>query len=502
MSFANYSFNLKALILSLGLPILSLSVNASPLLNSVVVHSKAYQNNPELQALLRPYLGQEINAKLLQNILDEVSHYYQEKGFYSSQAYYPDQSTTQGVITVEVAHPRLGEVNINNLSTLNSYAEKLLFKSFNNFEEQYFDEEALQNHLYRLSDLNAFSLNASYAETKLDDTVSLDLDINKIKPVNYLLFVDNYGTKASGKIRGGGQVQFNNITKSADNLSLFYARSNEKQNNFSLSYEIPVSSHPTLLGSSVCLSNYELGSEYKVLGAKGKALSYDLYLKEPLYRSSNSKLQLTLGTEYNKLSDEFEVFDLEFKKHSLLGYLSLGGAHNANKIYLRGEIKTSLGNLKNDDDYKLYKEGGFSIFNFDGSLAYKYSDYVEFKDNLIMQLGSKELDSSERFIAGGAQRVSAYDSNVSSGDSGIFNSTILQLKPLKALDLFVSPHFDSAYVKSSDYDGLKLFGAGLSLNFKHQGFFVNSSLDFPIGHLENVDEDNFKIFVRTGYIYA
>ena len=147
MSFANYSFNLKALILSLGLPILSLSVNASPLLNSVVVHSKAYQNNPELQALLRPYLGQEINAKLLQNILDEVSHYYQEKGFYSSQAYYPDQSTTQGVITVEVAHPRLGEVNINNLSTLNSYAEKLLFKSFNNFEEQYFDEEALQNHL-------------------------------------------------------------------------------------------------------------------------------------------------------------------------------------------------------------------------------------------------------------------------------------------------------------------------------------------------------------------
>lgn len=502
MTFIKSSFNLHAFILTLGLPILSLSVNAAPLLNSVVVHSKAYQNNPELQALLKPYIGQEINSKLLQNILDEISNYYQEKGFYSSQAYFPDQSTNKGVLTVEVAHPRLGEINVNNFSALNSYAEKLLFKSFNNYEDQYFDEEELQNHLYRLSDLNAFSLDASYTETKSPDTVALDLDISKIPPVNYLLFVDNYGTKASGKIRGGGQVQFNNITKSADTLSMFYARSNEKQNNFSLSYEIPVSSHPTLIGSSVCLSNYELGSKYKVLGAKGKALSYDIYLKEPLYRTSNSKLQLNLGAQYNKLSDEFEVFDLEFKKHSLLGYVSLNGAHNTNKLYLQGEIKSSIGKLNNDDDYKIYKEGGFSIFNFDGSIAYKYSEYLELKDNLIMQLGSKELESSERFIAGGAQRVSAYDSNVSSGDSGIFNSTILQVKPLRALDLFVSPHFDSAYVKSADCDSLKLFGAGLSLNFKHHGFFVNSSLDFPIGHLENVDEDNFKIFVRTGYVYA
>ena len=79
-------------------------------------------------------------------------------------------------------------------------------------------------------------------------------------------------------------MNINNLTGSADALSLFVARSQESQDNFNLSYEIPVSSHPTILGTSLCLSDYELADEYKILGAQGKSLTYDIYVKEPLLR--------------------------------------------------------------------------------------------------------------------------------------------------------------------------------------------------------------------------
>lgn len=492
---------IKLLSIAVSLSILSASTFAVPILNSVSVNSKAYQNKNAINAIIAPYLGKEIDIKLLQKILSEVNHYYHNLGYTSSQAFYPEQSTDKGNLIIEIAHPKLADLNLNNLVPLNSYAMSVLFNDLKSYQGQYFSEEELTSKLYKLNDLGQFALKGTYAQSPQPKSVDLNLTLDPVKKFNFIVFADNYGTKSSGQVRGGAQMQINNFTNSADTLSIFYARSQEKQNNFNLSYEIPISSHPTILGSSLCLSDYELSDEYKFLGAQGTSLNYELYLKEPLIRTSNLKLNLQAGCRYKNLSDEFANFDVEFKKHSLAGFIGCESIYIKNKISLESKITLTSGRLYNDDDWDLYEDSSFAITSFDGSFNYKCSPYVTIRDDLSLQIGSHDLESSERFVPVGADKLSAYDSNVISADSGIFNSTALEISPFKQLNLKISPHFDSAYAKGTD-SSEKLFGAGLRLDYQKGGFFINSSFDIPLGHKPYENVDDFKIFLRTGFNYA
>lgn len=492
---------LKTLACAISLSLAS-SVISAQTLHSVSVHSNAYQNKEAINAILSPYMGKEIDIKLLQTILNEVSRYYHNIGYTSSQAFYPDQSTVSGDLLIEIAHPRLSNLNFKNLASLNSFAMSTLFNGLKSYQGQYFSEEDLTNQLYKLNDLGQFSLLGSYSAGAQNDSVDLNLTIDPVRKLNFVVFADNYGTKSSGRIRGGTQINVNNLTGSADVLSFFYARSQEKQNNFNLSYEIPVSSHPTVLGTSLCLSDYELAGEYKVLGAQGKSLNYDIYLREPVFRNHNTKINVTGGARYRRISDEFKTFDVEFKKHSFAGFLSAESLYAKNKVELSGKLSFTVGHLENDDEWELYDDSGFSLTNFEGMIGYRCSKYVTLRDTVSFQIGSNDLESSERFIPAGAEHLSAYDSNILSGDSGILNSFAFEISPNPNFNLKISPHFDGAYVHSNGYDSEKIFGTGIKIDFKKDGFFINSSFDFPVGHKPTADTDDFKIFLRAGYHYA
>ena len=471
-------------------------------LQEVIVRSPAYQNGSELQELLGDLMGEEIDGRLLQRVLDEISRYYRARGYNSAEAFYPEQTADDGRLVVEIAHPRMEEVRIGNEAGLNGYAMDLLFDGFHRYEQGYFSERELTGRLYRLGDLGMFGVDAAFERAGEANNVNLKLDLYKVRPVSFAVFADNHGTEASGRYRAGGQARFNNLTGSADSLSLFYARSSEAQNNFSLGYEIPVSARPAVAGASVCLSDYDLAGDYEILGAAGRALSFDLYLREPLVRERGAKLSFDLGARYRLLKDEFEAFDVEFKKHTWAGWLGLEGAGGTGRLAFSGRGRVTLGTLKNDDEWELYDEGGYALAAFDGTFSYSATAYLTLKNRLSMQLGSDNLESSERFIGGGARGVRAYDSNAVSGDSGILNSAMLQYRPVDGCDLAFAPHFDAAYVKSAAASGEKLFGAGLAVGYRLRGFFIDGSLDFPVGRNPTASGDDFKVFLSAGYNYV
>ena len=74
-------------------------------LGGVSITSDAQLERKGVEEALRPYIGREIDAKLLQQILDEISRCYREGGYPSSQAYIPEQIAQGGVIQVTVLAP-------------------------------------------------------------------------------------------------------------------------------------------------------------------------------------------------------------------------------------------------------------------------------------------------------------------------------------------------------------------------------------------------------------
>ena len=469
-------------------------------LEDIQVRSQGCVNPTKLKAILKGYIGKNISADLLQQIINEVSDYYRENGYPGSLAVIPEQTINRGILNVEVLTPHLNRVIIkSDRNYLRESAEKRLFYKLKALEDNALNLDDITSYLLKLSDLGSFDLKAEFNTDNENYLDNLHVNVEPKNKIDFLAFSDNHGTKASGKYRVGGVVKVNSLTANADSLSLFYARSSQKQNNYSLTYEVPLNSHPTVLGVNICLSDYELGKEYAALGAKGTAQTYEMYLKEPVYRTDATKIDFLLGARYRDLKDEFSNFDLKFKKHSSAAYTTLAFEHKDEHFFTSGFAKATLGRLYADDDYDVINEGTFVVGNFGFNAGYRFNEITAIELRNELQLSSTALEGSEQFSASGADAVTAYDPSAASGDFGALSSLSLSLTPFKSLDLALKPHFDAAVVKSRHLEYVDLYGTGVSVNLKYHGFFSSLDLSAAVGKKPYADCDDGQIFFRVGY---
>lgn len=469
-------------------------------LEDIQVRSQGSVNPSKLKDILKGFIGKNISADLLQQIINEVSDYYRENGYPGSLAVIPEQTISRGILNVEVITPHLNRVIIiNDRNYLRKSAEERLFYKLKTLEDNALNLDDISSYLLKLSDLGSFDLKAEFNTDNKNYLDNLHINVQPKNKIDFLAFSDNHGTKASGKYRFGGVIKVNSLTSNADNLSLFYARSSQKQNNYSVTYEFPLNSHPTIVGIIICLSDYELGKEYAALGAKGTAQTYEMYLKEPVHRSNETKIDFLLGARYRDLKDEFSNFDLKFNKHSTAAYGTLTFEHKNERFFLSGFAKATLGRLYADDDYNVINDGSFVIGNFGINAGYRFNEVTAVELRNELQLASTALEGSEQFLASGADAVTAYDPSAVSGDCGALSSLSLAISPFKNFDLSFKPHLDAAAVKSRNFKYVDIYGAGLSAELKYHGFFSSLDLSTVIGKKPYEDSDDGQIFFRIGY---
>ncbi len=447
-------------------------------------------------------IGQEISAPLLDEVLKQVSHYYQDAGYRQSLALLPEQVIDKdGILNVYLASPTLGSTTL--LQSPGSYLRPgtaaMLLAPFQESTGQPVNQDALQSQILKLSDLGIFNLQGSFEKSADPLIQDLNLKLSPTKRLGFGIFSDNHGTKASGRYRTGALLNWLNPTGSADLLSLFYARSSHRQHNYSLNYQIPVSSHPTVLGASICLSDYELGHEFADLGAEGKSWEFSFYAREPLYRSLRQRTDLNLGYRYRDLTDEFTEFDLKFEQHSNALWLAVDEAYRGDVFSFGGRAQYTVGKLENDDDFELYDEGVYQLLNLSALFSVKAADSLSFNTLLETQFTADDVDGSEEFTAGGADAVSGFDSSTLSGDSGALIKIYPEIKPFAAFDLAVRPNFKAAVVKDKDCERDTLSSVGLELAASFKGFYGKLSLDLATGDKPYTDLDDGKVWFELGY---
>ena len=482
-------------------------------LNGIKLIAAPYLTEPEHAALtqgaqdkLAALGGRAVSAALLQRALSEVTRYYRDQGFIGAQAYFPVQAVDDGVLSMVVAAPTLNGVSTENSSGVrDSYLKYLL----GGIEEQVglpIEHEKLNNQLLKLTDLGIFSLSGEFSAT---DVHGLHHDLDLVAApqrdnFEFSLFADNEGTESSGRYRFGAMADFINVTRSADRLAFFYARTNEQQNNYSLTYELPINSHPTVLGLDFCYSNYELSQAYEDLGAKGHEYNGELYLKEPIYRSATAKTMWRSGLRYRDLTDEFSAFDLEFQKHSIAGYTELSGykSYPSDHTVFSYRGRLSYGAMYCDDEFELTEEKNFFLANVELGFNQWWSDTVSYSTGLTLQFANTALDSSEQMQAGGSLGLRAYSSSALVGDSGIVWSNALNLRlytnertthgttdSTRSYDsyeeLTLSPHLEYAKVYDRIYSSDSGASAGITLSYHGHGLNAELDLSHGIGKSPN-----------------
>ena len=380
----------------------------------------------QLQALVANLVGGEFTLAELDAGAARITAYYRERGYVVARAYLPEQEIKGGVVVIKVLEGLVGQQRVNNQALLtddraNNY---LRGKSGDVLQAMPVDRTLL---------LLADTPGVGGARAILQPGASVgtsDLLIELIPSAPYTANVelDNYGNRYTGEYRLGAALALNSPLKIGDQLSLRALASDQNMTYLRLAYQLPVGGDGWRVGAAYSDLRYRLGKEFAGLQASGTAINSSLFAVYPIIRSLTTNLSGTLTWEDKQLKDRTRVPVSASDKQVQLANFGLAGSHQDalggagvsafDLSFVTGKLSMDAGSLA-ADTASAKSNGSFT------RLAYSVSRLQRLSDtNLLLSLAfsgqqaGKNLNSSEKFILGGANGVRAYPQGEGNGDQG------------------------------------------------------------------------------------
>jgi len=384
-----------------------------------------------LEDLAAPYLGRPVSFTDLQQLIAEISRYYQQLGFLTSRAYLPAQEIAAGTLQIRIIEGQLAASGFSlnasqSLRLKQETALRLLRAAIP--EGQVLRKAELERGLLLLDDLPGVAARSTLVPGASPGTSELLVDIREDKLLSGSIDVDNYGGRYSGDLRGGGSVQINNPGRVGDLGGLKLLSSGEGLNYLRGFYQRPVGVHGTRLGASVSWMDYSLGEEFKDDGIEGNSQVYGLSLTHPIIRGRDLNLNFSSSYDHKRLVDDVagvttrkRVIDVmafslsgDLTDHLYnFGVTAFSTTLTAGQLDLSGvpgALAVDQATAETDGSYGLLR-GSVSHTRY---LSNRFSLYAALQG----QLPFGNLDSSEKLSLGGAASVRAYPHGEANGDAG------------------------------------------------------------------------------------
>ena len=446
------------------------------LTNVTMEHEGMKLQDKELTAVTQPYLNREIEPAELDNMVAELTRMARKK-YPAAWAYIPEQTAVEGRLTVRFEPGRFDKVRVESAGVLHKDVAHMPLAGLRPGE--IIESGKLETALRNLRDLPGIAAEAILSPGSEQGTSELTVKVTPRETQTYVLYAENYGSRAAGRYRYGFQADWRNPSATGNRLTLGALISNGKQHGGSIAYEMPVGHSMTTIGIGYSHSDYELGSIWSQLGVEGKSDTFSLYGKTPLANRYTGKTSLSYGFNYRKLKDEFNGMDIG-DRHSYSFSLGLEGFGRSNKGIVEYAAAFHWGTLTPDSaiaetlatvgDYK----GGFAKGTLDVTAVQQLgSPKFDVLLKLSGQKAWKNLDSSERIYLGGARGVRAYPQGEASGDEGILGTLELRYHlPVKGLT--ASIYYDAGHVRRvhslSGSNTLQGWGLGLAYSSPRDWF--------------------------------
>lgn len=151
----------------------------------------------------------------LQELANQITALYREKGFIVAHAFIPVQTVEDGIVTIQVLEGVLGRVLVEGN---NKYKPESLVKPFASMVGQPLVNNEVEGALIRLSDypgLTSFGVFQPGQEVGNSDLV---IKVQEEKPMDVLYSFDNNGSRFTGQYQNRLDIAFNNIFTQADKL--------------------------------------------------------------------------------------------------------------------------------------------------------------------------------------------------------------------------------------------------------------------------------------------
>lgn len=440
----------------------------------------------ELAALLTDGQGREHTLAELQTLIERITRFYREHGYLLARAYLPAQDIKDGVLEVAVLEGKLGRVDLRNSSPL---AETTLNVPLSGLQKgEILSQRPLERSLLLLSDIPGVEVKSTLKPGASVGVSDLLVDVAPGRKITGNLGFDTFGNRYTGEFRGSAAVNLNNPFNIGDQLSLYGMGTDEAMSFGNASYQLPVGPWGTRAGAGYTDLRYELGREFSSSKADGDVKVVNAFALHPVVRSRNFSLYGHLGYDNKQLSDRtittktkrsIDVWTLSLNGNSRDGLLG-GGITSYAASYL-------VGHLNKEEDDTAKSSDGYGKWALNLLRLQQVADKTSLYLSYTGQFANQSLDSSEKFILGGAYGVRAYPQGEGIGDEGyLFTSELRRDLPVSVLPgLWQAVTFiDHGYVKSklAGEDDRALTGAGIGLNVgKPDNWMAKANLAWKLG---------------------
>jgi len=460
-------------------------------LQALRITGQTVYSEAELLELNRQLIGKEVDLAALEQAATRISKHYRENGYVVARAYLPAQEIKDGVVQIAVLEGRLSRIAVENRSRVR---DQVVAAPLQALQGTIVRDEEIELRLRTVQQFAGVGP-LQPAELKPGRELGETELLLKVDPGPFAsgsIEFDNHGNRYTGGNRYSAQVNLNSPLGLGDLFSLRATFGDPGLDLLYASYQLPLGPDGWRAGTDYTFSHYRLGSAFTPLEANGTAETWRGFVARPLYAGPGLVLYARLSYEAKTLQDRIDTTATVTDKSSGLTTFALngnsrdglaGGGINSFSLGLGfGDLNIKSPAAKAIDDATARSSGGFSKLNLSASRLQQISERVSLQLQYQGQFASKNLDSSEKLVLGGAYGVRAYPQGEAPGDSGYLFSAELRynvsvdgfpgtFQPLVFVDTGAVTVNENPFVAGQS-NHRSLSAAGFGLNWVQQGDFA------------------------------
>ncbi|MBX3235179.1 MAG: ShlB/FhaC/HecB family hemolysin secretion/activation protein [Nitrospiraceae bacterium] len=281
--------------ISSGVPITAPKI----LVKGIQVTGNTAFTSSQLAGVTAPFVDRELTAEDLEALRLALTYYYTNHGYVTSGAIIPDQSVSDGVLTVHIIEGKLTDINIEGTnwfrpSYFRSRIETAVGPPLN--------VNTLQERLQLLqADPRVQRLNAELQPGLGRGDSLLNVRVTEANPLKVWLEFNNFQSPVVGAEQGFITLAHQNLFGFGDQLSLQYGRSAGVNPILNFRYAVPVNRYDTTVAVQYRRFNFAVKeSPFDVLDIENKAQIFGISVRQPMYRRVDREFAMSLTAEHEQ----------------------------------------------------------------------------------------------------------------------------------------------------------------------------------------------------------
>ncbi|MDD3236739.1 MAG: ShlB/FhaC/HecB family hemolysin secretion/activation protein [Candidatus Gastranaerophilales bacterium] len=415
-------------------------------LNTITIEKNTQISTNELMRLVDFKIGKMVTINDLIMSANDITDYYQSRGYLSTIAYLPPQKVQNGNITIVILEGKYGKVDITgNKWAKATYLNKTFLKDQGIVEGNVLNVNDIKQSLQNVNGVGYMKANIEIQDNEESEEFSdITLNVKDRFPIDVDLRYDNQGRDVIGSQRGVLYAGLYNVTGHGDRLlgtGVFSSRSVGA----GAFYTIPIAKNETKLNLGYSYSHVKLGKQFKEFDMTGDSNNYFIGVSR----------RLAQGDDYRLYGDV--TFDMRDSKSRI-------GIVDYTQEYKTRALRFTLTDIK-DDFY------GKWLFNGSAGVG-------------IPLLGATNGSSDRQFASNNFVKLNA-------------NVARMQVLPKNCLGIF---QLNGQYANRALFASEKMqFGGISSVRGFDEGYYIGdygltASLEFraPVPYLRHVLPDKYK----------